>query len=258
MSVLWAIKDWDEVFEDRRSRAVDRLQFLACRVLDRKSEAYAILVALPGGVEAYGVFWALVLVAARCSPRGILADDKGILTPSRLAAKTRMPCEAIERAIGLLTRADIGWLVPSDSAPSARRPRDAQTATSAVGAPSDPPSERRADGGKGNCAPSARATQQQHNINSNSNSAAAAGVALTGEEVEQRRAWLAKRPDWLPEGKPWIEPGVAAELASMPALMPENVNVVFKAAKDSRSQLKNPAGFIVKRLREVAAGGGAA
>ncbi len=255
MSVLLAIKDWDEVFEDRRSRAVDRLQFLACRVLDRKSEAYAILVALPGGVEAYGVFWALVLVAARCMPRGILSDDKGPLTAPRLAAKTRMPVDCIERAIVLLSRSDVGWLVSVDGAPSARRPRAVQIDESAVRAPSDPPSERRADGAKSLCAPSARATatQQQQNTTATTTAtgdAAAAAVGFSGEEVQARAAYLRRRPDWLADGKPWISTAEAERLASS-AIGPTDVDRAIRDAREAR-HLSNPAGVAIKSLRAAA------
>lgn len=260
MTTTLAIKDWNEVFEDRRSRAVSRLHFLVCRVLDRKSEAYACLVALPGGVEAYGVFWALILVAARCPTRGILADEKGILTPVRLAARTRMPADVIERSIDLLTRPDVGWLVRAVSAPSARRPRAVESDESDARSPLDPPSERREDGGNGHCAPSARATNTLHNPTTTATStgvAAAAAVIHSGGEAERERAgreaYLRKRPEWMPEGKPWISRGMCGELSRLP-LSIEDVDEAYREGRECRLTADNPAGIVIAALRKAASG----
>lgn len=83
--------------------------------------------------------------------------------------------------------------------------------------------------------------------------AAAAAEVLADEEIEARKAYLRKRPDWLPDGKPWIDASVVAELASMPRLDQATVESVYRVARDGRLTMKNPAGLIVKRLR--AAGG---
>lgn len=253
MSVTWAIKDWHEVFEDYRSREVARLQFLHCRVLDRKSEAYAILVAQDGGVEAYGVFWALVLIAARCPARGVLADDKGTLTISRLAARARMSVAVVEHAVAMLSHPQVGWLVvhSTDGAPTAHRPNTDGSRENT--------DERRKTTDEPPTKPGVRTerardtTQQNTTTTATGRAAAAAAAVLSSEEVEARKAYLRKRPDWLPDGKPWIDASVVAELASMPRLDQATVESVYRVARDGRLTMKNPAGLIVKRLR--AAGG---
>jgi len=144
----YRIKQWNDVFEDFRSRQVGRLRFLPFD-LTRNSEAYQGLVASDRGIAAYGVFWALVLVAARCPVRGVLSDEKGPFTVRRLAVRTRMSEEAINDAIQILTDQEIGWLevvacenqttsndataMPETETPTAQRPRNVQPATA------DPP-----------------------------------------------------------------------------------------------------------------------
>jgi hypothetical protein len=83
--------------------------------------------------------------------------------------------------------------------------------------------------------------------------AAAAAVVLTDEEIKARAAYLRRRPDWLPDGRPWIEPSVIAELAAMPLLDQATVDCVYRVAREGRLTMRNPAGLVVKRLR--AAGG---
>lgn len=75
-------------------------------------EGYRGLMLRPGGVAAFGVYILMVEVAANLPVKGLLADEKGPLTTTRLAVKTSAPVAEIETAIELLTDPDIGWLVP--------------------------------------------------------------------------------------------------------------------------------------------------
>ncbi len=129
----WQIKDWNEVFEDYRSREVARLRF-ALWPLDRKSEACALLMQSEKGIFAFGVFARLVEVAARGNPRGVLRDEKGPLTPPRLAVRTGISAKHLERAICILKAPDCGWLIPWSEDDPAHRPR---TDTRTDGAPMD-------------------------------------------------------------------------------------------------------------------------
>jgi hypothetical protein len=278
----YAIKDWDEVFEDYRSREVARLQWLICRVLDRKSDAYALLVAREGGVEAYGVFWALVLIAARCPRRGTLVDDRGPLTIDRLAVKTRMPIAVIARAIEMLTDHDVGWLVqvdepvhgrgakslsPSehrpttDGAPTDHRRRTDQTGESTDesdkstdGPPSVPPlrTER------------ARDNTQQHTTSTPTPTGAAVGdddgEASQSGGLESRKAYFRKRPDWWPSSKPWLSDRAVKELAGMTAgFTNEQVAELMADTRRQCAGLTAPAGYLINRFREAAqAAGGVA
>jgi hypothetical protein len=285
----YAIKDWAEVFEDYRSREVARLQWLICRVLDRKSDAYALLVAREGGVEAYGVFWALVLIAARCPRRGLLVDDRGPLTIDRLAVKTRMPITVIARAIEMLTEADVGWLVQVDEpvhdggakspVPSAHHPTTDGAPTAhrrtTDGAPTD--HRRRTDGSDKNTDESRKntdgpptvpplrterardKTKQNTTTTSTPTGAACAAVdddggeASPSEGLERRKAFFRKRPDWWPSSKPWISDRAVKELADLTAAFTNEQ--VAELMADTRRQcagLTAPAGYLINRFREAA------
>lgn len=257
METCWAIKQWDDVFEDYRSREVKRLRFLPFD-LTRNSEAYRMLVSSRKGVEAYGVFWALVLVAARCPVRGVLADERGrSLSVARLAIKTGMSAEAIEDAIATLGNEDIGWLVrvqcphpagdavsdvsvPTDETPSAHRPR-----TDGLDKNTDGPPMRT----QKTPTPRAHAQNSNKNNNSNSNTGAAAAGDLDGIN-KARSEFLRRKPDWLPAGKPWLSQEACDELAPLPIGI-EHVEAVYREAKASRLTLDNPAGYVRKKLREL-------
>lgn len=74
-------------------------------------EGFKGLMLQPGGVAAFGVYVLLVEVAANLPVKGLLANQKGPLTATRLAVKTSAPVAEIEAAIELLSDPDIGWLV---------------------------------------------------------------------------------------------------------------------------------------------------
>jgi len=261
VSQAWAIKDWDPVFEDRRSREIERLAFLHARVLDRKSDAYALLVAQDGGVEAYGVFWALVLVAARCPVRGVLADDKGVLTPLRMSVKAGIPLSPVERAIPMLSSREVGWLVevPSADAPPTYR----RSTADGIGQTADE-NRKNAD-----VAPSkvwvraerARNTTQQHTTATATATgdttrppiAAAAAVGLSSEEIENRAAYLSRKPSWLGESKRWFSPAVVREFAGDARVTEAIVAEAYAEGKSARS-LVNPAGVVIKHIRQAVQG----
>jgi len=132
--VVWAIKDWDEVFETRHSRAEKGPRRYLLVPTDRQSEAYVSLMGSVGGQATYGVFVGLCRIAARCPKRGVLADEKGPYTARRIAEKLRASVASVNRSIEMLSHPSIGWL---------RR-------TSAGQAPVDAPEPRRESAG---CAP---------------------------------------------------------------------------------------------------------
>lgn len=68
-------------------------------------------------------------------------------------------------------------------------------------------------------------------------------------------AWAgqqAKRPDWLPEGKGWIDQASWVKLAdSSPDITQADFDRVMRQARASARQLKNPAGYVLKKLAEA-------
>lgn len=73
------------------------------------------------------------------------------------------------------------------------------------------------------------------------------GAALTAEE-KAIAVWLKRRPDWLPEGKPWISREECEALARL-NLQQADVDEAYREAKDGRKTLENPAGLVIKKLR---------
>lgn len=67
-------------------------------------------------------------------------------------------------------------------------------------------------------------------------------------------AWArsqAKRPEWLKPGQGWVDPEVWLWLAGKaPSLTGEEFTRILKAAESSRGSLRNPAGFVIRRILE--------
>lgn len=112
--VMHAIKDWNEVFENYRTREVGELSYVMWP-LRRRGEAFLSLMASPEGLQAFGVFALLVQIVAGCPKpyrlRGELCDDRGPVTPERVAAKMGAPVELVAKAFARLLSPEVGWLV---------------------------------------------------------------------------------------------------------------------------------------------------
>lgn len=81
--------------------------------------------------------------------------------------------------------------------------------------------------------------------------AAAADASLRRWAEEQ-----AKRPDWLPSGKPWVSRTTWLMIAQAnPNLTAEQFAAIIREARQSRETLKSPAAFILSQIRKL---GGAA
>ena len=64
-------------------------------------------------------------------------------------------------------------------------------------------------------------------------------------------ALVRRRPEWMPEGKPWLDENAVYQIATLPGLTAEVWEQSLRAAKDSRHTLKNPAGYFVSQLRKA-------
>lgn len=114
---MYAIKDWNSVFENNKSRQFDVPTYVNWPVR-RDSEAFATLMHDSSGIAAFGIFGALVQWMGKrpSSVRkyGILADEKGELTPERFALRMKAPRKVVEAAWARLV--SVGWLVAVDEA----------------------------------------------------------------------------------------------------------------------------------------------
>jgi hypothetical protein len=70
------------------------------------------------------------------------------------------------------------------------------------------------------------------------------------DDVKNWALRMAKRPDWLPEGKPWIDAETWVSIAiESPHMSTHDLNKVLIRAKQGRNTLANPAGFIISKLK---------
>lgn len=70
------------------------------------------------GPELYAAWIVIVQVAAKCSPRGTLADEHGPLTAEDVALKTKFPTAIISEALNFFSSRQIGWLLVAEWEPS--------------------------------------------------------------------------------------------------------------------------------------------
>ena len=131
----YAIKDWNETFENFRTRALTTA--LRWVQLPTKQDAlgFRMLMRSPEGVSAYGVFIALVQIAAKVPNRGVLADDKGPMSDNVLAARVGCSLEILTKALEVLTGPEVGWIIvqPSTDHRSTIVPVSTDHPTSIVG-----------------------------------------------------------------------------------------------------------------------------
>lgn len=111
MMALYRVKDWNTHFENHKSRALVKLDWVPMpNKMD--GDGYTELVDHPDGASHFGIWCALVMVASKCQPRGTLARSGGGAHDCvSLARVTRLPSDAIASAIARFVK--IGWLESS-------------------------------------------------------------------------------------------------------------------------------------------------
>lgn len=113
---LYRIKSWGTTFENHETKKIKGSLPWVRLVTKRGGRTYRALVDRrrhPNGVAHYGVFVALLGIAAACEPRGVLVRDDGqALTIEDLELMTGMSPDILEEAIKRLASKEIGWLVP--------------------------------------------------------------------------------------------------------------------------------------------------
>ena len=126
---MYAIKNWNGIFENNRSRQLDEPTYVNWPVR-RDSEGFASLMRDAKGMAAFGLFGALVQWFGRqpstIRRAGVLADDKGPMTPERFAVRTGAQARDVRAAWERLV--SVGWLV-SDGQVTADRPQHDRNTT---------------------------------------------------------------------------------------------------------------------------------
>ena len=105
---LYRIKNWNDVYENNRSRTVKDLSWVP--IPNRHDgEAYSRLMVQNDASIIFTVWILLLQVASRCHPRGsLLTSSCQPHNPESLAIKTRGKQEWFEKSIPFLVQ--IGWL----------------------------------------------------------------------------------------------------------------------------------------------------
>lgn len=115
-TILYQIRNWDENFENNKSRERTRLSW--CAVPNKQDGlGYGRLITMEDGPALYGAFIATVLVASKQQkPRnGYLTDTGRALgrpyTANDLSIKTRIPADLIQKMLDVVSSNEIGWVV---------------------------------------------------------------------------------------------------------------------------------------------------
>jgi len=98
------VRDWDRLYENNRSRELGRTAWLPAPN-DLGADWYAELVAHDDGAAHLGVWQALLMVASKAAPRGVLVRGDGQAhTAKSLALMTRLPEQLVQAAIERLLK----------------------------------------------------------------------------------------------------------------------------------------------------------
>src|SRR5690242_12654796 len=104
---LLRVCDWDELYENNRSREIDRTRWFPVPN-DLSADWYVDLVTHDEGAAHFGAWHAILMVASRANPRGTLSREDRPHDAESLARVTRLPIQLIESAIERLL--EIGLL----------------------------------------------------------------------------------------------------------------------------------------------------
>ena len=100
MAEIWSITDWDDSFENSRSRTMKTARW--CAIPNRfDGDRMAELIG-EGGDAVYAAWCAALLVASRCEPRGVLVRSNGKPhTPETLQRMTGITSKSFEKMLQL-------------------------------------------------------------------------------------------------------------------------------------------------------------
>lgn len=110
MKVTYRIKNWNENYENNRTREWKSMQWVPIPIkLD--GSGYSTLIEHKNGAAHFGIWLAILEVAAKCEERGTLTRGAGMPhDATSLSRVTRIPQKLISEAISRLLSPDIGWL----------------------------------------------------------------------------------------------------------------------------------------------------
>lgn len=106
--MAYHVRNWDRHYETNKTRILKTMSWLALPVaLD--SDGYAELIDHQNGAAHFGIFVALLEVAARCQPRGCLLRARKVPHDAlSLARVCRIPASLMQEAVERLV--SVGWI----------------------------------------------------------------------------------------------------------------------------------------------------
>ncbi len=110
MAKVYRIRDWDEHYENNRTRDMKEMQWVPLSNR-HDGDGYVQLVRGPRGGAMLGAFVACVQTASKCRPRGTLLRRGGLPhNPATLSDITRLPSIDFEEMLSLAISPDVGWM----------------------------------------------------------------------------------------------------------------------------------------------------
>lgn len=137
---VWAIKAWNETFENAASRKLKRLDYFPFPT-DRGSIRFKVLMQSPEGGLAYGHFVSICQYAATLPCRGLLFRSGRALSIEHIAIDIGIPVELLRRSWAVLSSEEPGWLYEVEVGSSAHLPNSYPSPTT----PNKPPNESATD-----------------------------------------------------------------------------------------------------------------
>ena len=109
--MLLEITNWQENFENSRTRQIQNLSFVLIPN-DMSGDGYTELLDDPDGPQHFACWIAILAIASKCEPRGLLIRKNGLPHDARSMARiSRIPQEIFD--VALLKLLDIKWLSPA-------------------------------------------------------------------------------------------------------------------------------------------------
>jgi len=230
------IKDWKKVFHLARAYEADEIEWIKFPV-NRKGVAYMHLQSTREGTDAFVVFLAIVRLVARSRAAGTFTTEK--FPHAIIAAETgpRFTPKMVAKSIEMLSADPVRWLVPARLADFEKPPEVRRSSAE------DPPNG-------GEKSPSKQEQEQEFD----DDDGAAPNTVEKPLYVPHPAlaSKIAKKPDWLPDGKPWITRPMAEQMAQWPGLTLEWWTAAVAQAKDNRHHLDSPGAFVVSLYQEAA------
>ena len=110
MTVILKIANWDDLYEDHRTRALKRLRWVPVPCKFDGDGYTELVVGHENGPAHYAAWMAFLLSASRCEPRGTLMRSTGEPhTTATIAATTKIPKALLDESLPRLI--GIGWIV---------------------------------------------------------------------------------------------------------------------------------------------------